>query len=41
MKHDGHSFGNKCSTCKRAKSKFMHHGMFMPLLVPKSPRINI
>jgi len=29
MKHDVHSFCNKCITCKRA----MHHGMFMPLLV--------
>jgi len=37
MKHYMHSFCNKCITCKHAKSNSMHHGMFMPLLVPNSP----
>jgi len=41
MKHDVHSFCSKCITCKRAKSKSMHHGMFMPLPVPNSPWTNI
>jgi len=41
MKHDVHSFCNKCITCKRAKSKSMHHGMFMPLPVPNSPWTDI
>ena len=41
MKHDVHKFCEHCIVCKKAKSKVMPHGLYMPFPIPNYPWINI
>lgn len=37
MFHDVARFTNRCSTCRKAKSKAQFHGLYMPLPIPLQP----
>ena len=37
MFRDVNSFTNRCSTCRKAKSKAQSHGLYMPLPIPYQP----
>ena len=37
MFHDVSRFTNRCSTCRKAKSKAQSHGLYMPLPIPYQP----
>ena len=41
MKKDIAKICDKCIVCKQFKSKLKPHGLYMPLLVPSSPWIDI
>ena len=37
MFRDVNRFTNRCSTCRKAKSKAQYHGLYMPLPIPYQP----
>ena len=37
MFRDVNHFTNRCSTCRKAKSKAQYHGLYMPLPIPYQP----
>ena len=37
MFHDVSCYTNRCSTCRKAKSKAKSHGLYMPLPIPYQP----
>ena len=41
MFHDVSRFTNRCSTCRKAKSKSQSHGLYMPLPIPYHPHEDI
>ena len=40
MKHDVQSIYDKCTPCKKGKSKVMPHGFYTPLSMPNHPWID-
>ena len=41
MFRDVSRFTNRCSKCRKAKSKAQSHGLYMPLPIPEQPREDI
>ena len=41
MKQDTKRICGQCITCKQAKSRVQHHGLYTPLYIPSEPWIDI
>lgn len=41
MKKDVEKICEKCITCQRSKSKYLPHGLYMPLSIPSEPWTDI
>ncbi|KAL4278676.1 hypothetical protein GQ457_03G017510 [Hibiscus cannabinus] len=41
MRRDVERYCERCGTCKKAKSKVLPHGMYLPLPIPESPWLDI